>query len=307
MQLTPEAFDRARKFLTERARPVDRALFEHDFAAGGAAALHAALQPFRNDDGGFGHGLEPDLRMPGSSTLATSQGLVHLRAVDTPASHEMVRGAVGWLVENFDRELSGWRSVSQEGERHPHAPHWGWSLHESGKTWPIGVLPRAEVLASLFDYASEVPGGFLEPLAERFIADLPALTEKVGADALSACDGLCRSAATPAAVRDACRTWMLGVGPKLVDRDPQKWSGYCAKPLKLAPRPDSMLAEALADDVARNLDYEIEHQADDGSWGPNWTWGDNNSDGWENACLEWHGTLTREALEKLRAWGRLSD
>lgn len=304
--LSPDAHGRARRFLRERARPLDRALHAHAAEGGPASDGLDALCAFRNADGGFGRGLEPDLRMPGSSALATSQALVHLRELGAPATDDLVRGAVRWLVEHFDASLMAWRSVPREAEDHPHAGHWRWALHESGATWPVAVLPRAEALAGLLHYASEVPKDWLQQLGERFVADLPAQSGKAGADALAGCDGLCRSAATPDWIREPTRTWLLETGPKLVDRDPAAWSGYSAKPLKLAPRADSVLAEALAEDIARNLDFEIESQREDGSWAPNWSWNGAYSQDWERARLEWQGVLTRESLASLRSYGRLS-
>jgi len=305
MKLRQEAYDRARSYLLENARPIDRALFVHEFEGGGAEPVHEALGSFRNDDGGFGRALEPDLRLPASSTLATSQALVHLRAVGTPGSHPLVAGALAWLTDAYDETLAAWRSVTREAEAHPHAPHWAWELHEDGKRWPVAVLPRAEVLASLLHYAEEVPADWLRGLIERFRDDLASLSESVGGDSFAACDGLVRSAATPEIVRGACRDWMLEVGPTLVERDPDRWTAYVTKPLKIAPWPDSVLAAELADDISRNLDFEIGQQRDDGSWVPSWTWSGTYPAEWEIARAEWQGVLTRETLALLRAWGRI--
>ena len=111
MQLTSEAFYRAREFLLEHARPLERALFLRDFEDGSAHDVLDALSAFRNQDGGFGHGLEPDLALPASSVLATSHALHILHAVGAPTEHELVAGAVDWLVAAHDPDLCAWRSV----------------------------------------------------------------------------------------------------------------------------------------------------------------------------------------------------
>ena len=53
--------------LRHEARPLERALFAHAFEGGGRTAVLAALVPYQNDDGGFGHALEPDWGAPSNS------------------------------------------------------------------------------------------------------------------------------------------------------------------------------------------------------------------------------------------------
>jgi alkanesulfonate monooxygenase SsuD/methylene tetrahydromethanopterin reductase-like flavin-dependent oxidoreductase (luciferase family) len=61
---------RARGFLAGHARLLDRRRFALLFEGGGAEPVLAALGAYRNPDGGFGHGLEPDLRAPESQPAA---------------------------------------------------------------------------------------------------------------------------------------------------------------------------------------------------------------------------------------------
>ncbi|GAA4241349.1 hypothetical protein GCM10022254_69820 [Actinomadura meridiana] len=53
---------RASDFMAMHARTLDRRRFELLTGKGDRAALLAALNAYRNPDGGYGHGLEPDLR-----------------------------------------------------------------------------------------------------------------------------------------------------------------------------------------------------------------------------------------------------
>jgi hypothetical protein len=56
----------ARSFLAGHARVLDRRRCELLVNGGGAEPVLAALNAYRNPDGGYGHGLEPDLRAPES-------------------------------------------------------------------------------------------------------------------------------------------------------------------------------------------------------------------------------------------------
>jgi hypothetical protein len=65
-----DQLDAARGFLAGHGRLLDRRRFELFFAGGDAEPVLAALRAYRNADGGFGHGLEPDLRAAESQPAA---------------------------------------------------------------------------------------------------------------------------------------------------------------------------------------------------------------------------------------------
>ena len=71
MRLTQAAFDNARLFIKAQARSLEQARFAHSFEGGSVADVLSALATFQNADGGFGHGLEPDVRSPKSSVIFT--------------------------------------------------------------------------------------------------------------------------------------------------------------------------------------------------------------------------------------------
>ncbi|MFL6124320.1 hypothetical protein [Actinophytocola sp.] len=56
----------AASFLATHGRVVDRRRFEFLFGGGASRAVLAAVEGYRNADGGYGWGLEPDLRAPES-------------------------------------------------------------------------------------------------------------------------------------------------------------------------------------------------------------------------------------------------
>ena len=50
-------FEAAKSFIYAQARLLDRHLFAALFEYGGSAPVLAALRPYQNSDGGFGHAL----------------------------------------------------------------------------------------------------------------------------------------------------------------------------------------------------------------------------------------------------------
>ncbi|PWJ04519.1 hypothetical protein DKG34_26485 [Streptomyces sp. NWU49] len=72
---------RAERFVWLTARVLEQRLFAHQFRDGAADPVETALDAYRNEDGGYGHGLEPDLRGPVSRPLHTARALGVLDAL----------------------------------------------------------------------------------------------------------------------------------------------------------------------------------------------------------------------------------
>ena len=120
-KLDREAFAHARQFLLAQARPLERALFVHRFEGAAAGVVLAELARFQNMDGGFGHALEPDLRTPSSSALATGIGLRMLKELGCPADHPMVDKAVAYVTATFDEQVQAWRVAPSDTNLYPRA------------------------------------------------------------------------------------------------------------------------------------------------------------------------------------------
>ncbi|MDT6982944.1 hypothetical protein ACFSUJ_25565 [Streptomyces lusitanus] len=75
------ALARAERFVWLTARVLEQRLFAHHFRDGAAGPVETALEAYRNDDGGYGHALEPALRGPASLPAHTARALHVLDAV----------------------------------------------------------------------------------------------------------------------------------------------------------------------------------------------------------------------------------
>jgi hypothetical protein len=307
--LTRDAFNRARDFIKAQARPLDRALFEHRFGNAPAERVAAALSRYQNADGGFGHALEPDVRTPQSSALATGHGLTTLKELGVSPAHPMVAQAVVYLHDTFDAEHQGWRVLPPEANEAPHAPWWHDEDGSLAQTFnDFLVVPRAQIVGLLHHYAALVPPDWLDAVTEATVATITSLDAEAfggGGDTLRYALDLAETAALPTSYRDHLTPHLRAVADQIVCRDTAAWAGYCPTPLKIAPTPDSIVADVLDEALATHLDYVIEHQTEAGSWEPTWTWGDAYPDAWTEAKREWRGYLTLETLTSLHAFGRL--
>ncbi len=303
-KLTQAAFQRAKAFVREQGRDLDRALLAFHFDGGAADGVLAALAAYQNEDGGFGHGLEPDLRTPASSVIATTVAFQNFRSLGVPAEHEMVRRGMAYLLETYDESRQVWPIVPPEVEDAPHAPWWDYAASAAGFGGFL-VNPRVEIVGYLHDYSALVPPALVETLTAAVFAHLDSLPDEMEMHDVLCFASLAQTEALPRSLRERIWAKVAAAAERGVAREREQLSGYVLRPLDVAPSPDAPLAAGLADAVAMNLDYELEQQGADGAWSPTFSWEDQPPAAWEIAKREWQARITLRTLRTLRDFGRI--
>jgi len=288
----------ASDFMAAHARLLDRRRFDLLFAGASAEGALAALEGYRNPDGGYGWGLEPDLRaresQPGGA-LHALEVFDEAGPVTTPRAAELC----DWLASaslpdgglpfafpvasaaatapfwaNADASQSSLHITSAVAAaahrvaRHDpavadhewlaQATHFCFDAIDSAEL-PMHTLQLRYALALLDETAADEPAA--PPLLERLAAQLPA-------------------------------SGSLHVQGGAEDEK--------LRPLDFSPYPDRPLRRHLADDViAADLDRLADEQLDDGGWNVDFRPYS------PAAALEWRGYTTVHALTILRANGRV--
>ena len=282
-------FDAAAGFIAGHARVLDRRLFERLFAGGQGRPVRDAVAAYRNADGGFGHGLEPDLRVAASQPAAVEMALRILDQADA-WDEALVRDAVDWLV-TVAPDAGGSTFVLPTMSEAPHAPWW---VVPDGS--PPSLIQTGQISGLL--YARGFAHPWLGGATEVMWDGIDELTEP---DAYVMFGVLAFLEHVPDRAR--AETVFERVGPLLLDRglvtlDPEA-PGETHSPLDFAPLPGSM-ARGLFDPatIDAHLDHLASAQLDDGGWMFNWP-------AWSpSAKADWRGFLTVDALRVLRANGR---
>jgi hypothetical protein len=278
----------AEQFLAANGRVLDRRRYERLFHDGDAKPVRDALAAYRNPDGGFGSGLEPDGRTPATQPVAIEVALRTMDECDV-WDDELVAGALDWLEANAPGE-GGAVFVQPNVEGWPHAPWW---------------VPQDGLRASFFST------GLIAATLHARGVDHPWLTRASdllwsrieGVDEAGAYDlrGILRFL-QHVPDRQRAEAVLERIAPLVLDTvelDPDA-EGEVHFPLDFAPLPDS-LGRRLFDDatIAAHLDHFAASQKEDGGWTFNWL-------AWlPLAELEWRGSLTVDALVLLRENGRL--
>jgi hypothetical protein len=279
----------AEQFLAAHARVLDWRRFDRLFRDGEPGPVRDAIASYRNGDGGFGYGLEPDGRAPGSQGAAMELALRTLHEADA-WDDELVAGACGWLQANA-AEGGGAAFVEPSIDGWPHAPWW---VPEPGR--PAALLPTGMIAGTL--HARGVRHPWLDRATEVMWARIDGLSDPGPYDMRGVLRFLDHVPDRDRAERARSSAGELLFKLNLVEVDPAA-AGEVHGPLDYAPAPG--LASTLFDEatIDANLDHLARAQREDGGWMFNWP-------SWSAAAeAGWRGCVTVDALSTLRAYDRL--
>lgn len=117
----------AKKFIYTNARPLDLARWQYVFENGSQESVLRFLSAYQNEDGGFGHGLEPDCLNPNSAPLQTWVATQIIKEVDlADASHPMIQGILRYLESTPEFDGHTWANPIPSNNDYPHAPWWSY-------------------------------------------------------------------------------------------------------------------------------------------------------------------------------------
>ena len=301
---------RAKLWLRRYGRPLELARWEFLFEGGSPENVLRYLAAFQNDDGGFGHGLEPDFWLPDSSPMATWTAGQILTEIKASHSEPIVERLLKYLTKTPQVQPGMWPSVQPENNQHPHAPWWHWN-EGAQQGWMFN--PSVELAAFLIRWSpaesAEARLGWeslkhalrrvmqtksmdrhelnnyrkslrlLSHHRERFSAQMEHTSEEVQAK-----------------VHDLTR--------RVIDKDVSNWGkGYKPLPLDFIQSPNDPLYPELKELVDENLQFYLEQRDDDGIWNITWNWG-RYPEEFAVAGRYWQGILAVERYLILKAFGR---
>lgn len=284
-------------YMQTYARKLDLRLFEYLFKGAGTQPVVDELLKFQNADGGFGKALEPDLRLPDSSVLATTVALQYLEKIDADAD-ELVGKAIRYLVRSYDGSKQRWINIPSTADEHPRAPWWNYKGALESVEWGN---PSAEVLGYLLKYAARVnDSSLIANVSKQAIQRLNEI------NAPEQHEVMCYTRLYQHADEDLQSKLYerLAAQIKELAKINQKdWEGYVATPLTFVDSPESPFASLFDKQVLMdNANFIKDKMVNGNHWEPTWEWGQ-FEDEWAQAKQDWSGKLTVENLELLRAFG----
>ena len=303
------AFNNAKLFLKTQTQDVDRAMFEYFFENRPFDEVIDVLSVYQNDDGGFGT-LDYDIDCPCSCLKHTESACRYIFALnDIPASHPMIQKLVAYVVKNYNVVSGEWDNLTVPTvNNYPHVPWW---THKES----IPFIPKnRKELISNYDpntnsalagicvkYHSIVPKETLDAIISVVIEKIKSGYE-FGQYGMTS-DIYFVNALEDVELKNALLKSLMGNG-KLISLLDENWGTENAYKLcNWIDSPNHPYYFMYENDVQNNFDFLIESQESDGSWSPNWSWGE--ADVWERVNKRLKGVLTFKFLWILKKFDRM--
>ncbi len=298
MILPKNDFLKARDFILTNARMIERRLFDFHFANGDMNGVFHAVYAYRNPDGGFGHGMEPDTASPESQPLFSIMALETLDEVGY-LTKEMILNDFMPYFESITTEKGGIPWMLRPKSDYPCEGHF-----KTVKEW-AALSTTAPLLGILEKYKITIPWmkkaeGFVWSEFER-IQDKHAFCYLCVPRWLMFLEHTKSRSKAEKTINDL-KYWISNNGVICEDKADEGWGLY-GKPhsLNYATSSESILyALFTKDTIESDLKELIDRQKEDGRWD---TWYGIS----EGTKLEWAGIQTLWSLKVLKNYGGIEE
>ncbi|SEQ43012.1 hypothetical protein [Piscibacillus halophilus] len=304
-------FEKSARWMKRHARPLEAARWSYEFDGGTKEEVLNYLKAFQNDDGGFGHGLEPDFWLPKSNAMATWTAGRILVDLEVSSSHDVIQTMISYLVNTYDSDSGMWASVLPENNNFPHAPWWGYQEGVQ-KNWMFN--PGAELAAFLIHWTDEEDRAWstgwasVTKAVERLMSademDFHEVSNfKQMIKLLKPYQEMFNKTVSYSynQVVETVESHIL----KCVEQDPSKWAtGYNPLPLDFVDGPEDALVSEFGSLIDQNLDFYIEQMSEEGIWDISWEWGKYPNE-FAISRRYWQGIITVDRYKILKTFGRI--
>lgn len=290
-----KALKKARDYLFKEARELEQSRWSYHFEGGSKEEVLRSLKTFQNEDGGFGHGLEPDFFAEESTPIATWTACLVLDALELEQNHPMILQVLEYFRNCKYQEKGLFFYTIPSVNQFPHAPWWTYT--EERKL--AGYNPTASIIGFVLKYAKEETAlyqDFSRRLEEAL--DYLKAQEVTEKHELRNFVELYHYLEGTKAAQEMFFSLEQYV-KKVINIDIDKWfSTYTTKPLDLlisVSSPGYQYAKDLAkEEVKRTLQIQLP----DGSWDIPWSWQEGSS-AEEKSKKHWKGIVTLETCLKI--------
>lgn len=248
------------------------------------------LKKYQNEDGGFGHGLEPDTMLPASSVVCTDVAVEILDIIEEESlKSEMIQEIVHYYESTYIPEKRGWELVPKEVDDYPHAVWWNYSgVDEFGYGNPnpqiVGFLYRyrkylqildiKELLSYIIEYAKTV---FPNNSKKHNILSLIHFYNQM----------------SPEIQEDLYPILKFACDEELGQTN---WEEYCLQPYELALT-NRLFLKGHEELLQQNLEFQ-KAKLSDGLILPNWQWYQYEEE-FENIKYKWAGHITYNVIKAM--------
>ncbi|WP_281658114.1 hypothetical protein [Halobacillus sp. Cin3] len=299
---------RANRWIKRYARPLEAARWEALFGRGPKEKVLDYLSAFQNEDGGFGHGIEPDFQLPASSPMATWAASQVLTELNVSSKEPMLQQMVSYLLRSYDRQSGMWPSVVPEVNHFPHAPWWSWREGVQSN-WMFN--PAAELAGFLIDCSQRDTEAWETGVAGA----VKAVEHLMSVSQMDFHEWQCFQNLLISLDKhkghvhnlmpyglDQVQSHLLALGENCFSQDPSEWgSGYGALPTDIISSPQHPLYAKYKPLVLENIRYYLKTLKEEGIWDITWDWGDGTK-AFAVAEQQWKGIMAVQRWKIIHAF-----
>ena len=287
------------------------ARWNYHFGSQSAESLLYALSAYQNDDGGFGHGIEPDCWNPNSTPIQTWAAYCIISEIpDLPHDHPTITGICRYLESGQDFNGSVWTFAVASNNAHPHAPWWNYSEPPIENKPSVGDYNPSAALAGvglLYSPRNTSLWSTCRQIAQQ-ATELLLSSQLLDNGMLVMCFAQLYECLMKAGIDDVVdlsrlRQNLMQQVQHCVSKDTTAWStSYVTKPSHLLNSPCSFLYPAIKE-LADYECYSMLHSRnEDGIWDVTWSWADYPNE-WAISKQWWQGSLAVSNMLYLRNFG----
>jgi len=285
------------QWMKRHARPLEYARWKYLFEGGERETVRDCLQAYQNDDGGFGHGLEPDYTMPHSSAIQTWAACRIIYELNLPKDDPMVEAIVQYLIHSFDEKTGMYPTVVPEMNHYPHARHWH---YEAGVQANWGYNPTVELAAylnlwSVDERSKIIVDQILTGAIEHILT-----VASMGFHELNNYQQLLMLLEGQLPKEQALHEKVMELKEAAFSKDPSTFGQtYQGLPMDVIESKQDVLYPKYKDLIQAHCDYLSKGVTEDGIWDITWEWGRDQSE-FLIAKKYWQGILAIKHVQYLQ-------
>jgi len=290
-------FKKIRNWIHRNARPLDLARWAFHFENGDSDEVIRMLSFYQNEDGGFGHALEPDSWNPHSTPITTNTAAEILREIGHKnRKHPMIVEMLKYLESTHGKIGHKWLFSLPENNLHPHAP-W-WEAADEGTMTKFN--PTASLLRFILDFGDYQSDLYMLALNE---------IENIKKEFIEAVEPSMHDLICLECVRDYLDEERLNnLEEETIVKDLRNWEGYACKPSAFIKKVNHPLLKHsdLKELFFIELDTIENSLLSEGYWEISWQW-DSYPEEFAISRNWWRADLIIKNLLLLKSFDRLKN
>jgi hypothetical protein len=269
-------FQKAKEYIYRKARPLDFTRWQYHFENGSKEAVLNTLSYYQNEDGGFGHALEPDAWNPNSSPIQTWFATEILREINfTDNSHPIISGILNYLGSGKDFNGHYWFNIVESNDNYPHAPWWDTEcIGEHDDCNPTAclagfIIKHADKDSKLYSLGCRLANEAVSTYINQGFLDNMSIVE---------CYIRLMQYVEEAGITDifdvnALKTKLIKQVEHIIAKNTAEWeTHYLCKPSRFIDSKESIFYINNKEIADYECKFIFNTQWDDGSWNITWKW-----------------------------------